>query len=91
MTHATARAALVALCESGSPVLHPDTIDETLVLATRRWRSYHRRHRTDDPATRTEDLAKGLRDALEADPSLTGPLMQDYRHVAAALAREFTG
>jgi hypothetical protein len=43
-----------------------------------------------DVAARTEDLAKGLRDAYESDRALTGPLMQDYRYLAADLAHEFT-
>jgi len=33
-----------------------------------------------------EDLAKGLRDRFQVDPSLTGPLMEDYRHLAGRLA-----
>jgi hypothetical protein len=35
---------------------------------------------------RIEDLAKGLRDSLEADRSLVGPLVEDYRHLARVLA-----
>jgi hypothetical protein len=90
---ATARAALVDLCAAGSPVLRPDSIDKTLAIAVRRWRSYNRRHPrhgSDDLLARTEDLAKGLRNALEPDPALTGPLLEDYRHLAAVLSQEFT-
>ncbi|WP_350276142.1 hypothetical protein [Kribbella sp. HUAS MG21] len=85
-----ARGVLVELCESGSPVVRRDRVDELLAVAVRRWRPYPRRNprRPADLALRTEDLAKGLRDAFEPEPGLVGPLMQDYRHVAGALARE---
>jgi hypothetical protein len=33
-----------------------------------------------------EDLAKGLRDRFEVNPAAAGPLMEDYRHLAARLA-----
>ena len=39
-----ARAALAELCESGSPVVRPETVDETLAVAVRRWQSFHRRN-----------------------------------------------
>jgi hypothetical protein len=54
----------------------------------RRWRSFGNRagkRRPSDEA-RIEDLAKGLRDCLEPDRSLVGPLMEDYRYLARVLA-----
>ncbi len=40
---------------------------------------------------RVEDLAKGLRDRFESEPTLTGPLMTDYRHLAIQLAAVLAG
>ncbi|TCC25097.1 hypothetical protein [Kribbella speibonae] len=86
-----ARAALVELCESGSPVLRPETIDQTLAVAVRRWQSFSRRNdRTPDLDTRTHDLAKGLLNAFEADSTLAGPLKADYQHLAKTLANVFS-
>jgi hypothetical protein len=87
-----ARAALVELCESGSPVVRPDTVDKTLAVAVRRWQSFHRRNsdRTADVGTRTDDLAKGLLNTFEPDPTLTGPLKTDYHHLATTLANVFS-
>ncbi|WP_410792038.1 hypothetical protein [Kribbella sp. C-35] len=87
----TARAALVELCESGSPVVRPETVDKTLAVAVRRWLSLHRRsERTQDINTRTNDLAKGLLNAFEPDPTLAGPLKSDYHHLATTLANVFS-
>ncbi|MET9273268.1 hypothetical protein [Kribbella sp. NPDC003557] len=87
-----ARDALLRVEESGSPVVRADDVDEVLAVAVRRWCSYARRNprRPSDLAAQIEDLAKGLRDFCEPDPALTGPLMEDYRHLATALAREFS-
>ena len=76
---------------SGSPVAGHDDANrrETVEVAIRRWRSFSRRSRHPERAThaeRVEDLAKGLRDRFEITPALTGPLMEDYRHLAAELA-----
>src|ERR1700722_9934437 len=76
---------------SGSPVAGHDDANrrETVEVAIRRWRSFSRRSRHPVRAThadRVEDLAKGLRDRFETTPALTGPLMEDYRHLAAKLA-----
>jgi hypothetical protein len=76
---------------SGSPVAGCNAANrqETACAATRRWRSFSRRSPHPERAThadRVEDLAKGLRDRLESEPALTGPLMTDYRHLAAKLA-----
>ena len=88
----TARAALLELCESGSPVVRPDTVDEILAVAVRRWQSFHRRNsdRAPDVNTRTNDLARGLLNTFEPDPTLAGPLKSDYHHLAATLATVFS-
>jgi hypothetical protein len=61
---------------------------EIVAIAVRRWRSFVRRSHSHQAshAERLEDLAKGLRDRFEVNPSLTGPLMEDYRHLAVRLA-----
>jgi hypothetical protein len=75
----------------GSPVAgHDDESRREIVTVTmRRWRSFSRRsahHSRATLAARVEDLAKGLRDRFEAEPRLAGPLMEDYRQLAAELA-----
>jgi len=80
---------------AGSPVAgHDDESRREIVTVTvRRWRSFSRRSAHHDRATRAErveDLAKGLRERFEAEPRLTGPLMQDYRQLAAGLAAVLT-
>lgn len=86
---------LMAIAEaehlSGSPVAgHDDTNrQETVEIAIRRWRSFSRRSSRPERAThadRVEDLAKGLCDRFETTPVLTGPLVEDYRHLAGKLA-----
>jgi hypothetical protein len=76
---------------SGCPVAGRDDAArrEIVAIAVRRWRSFGRRSghpRQATHAERVEDLAKGLRDRFEVDPSLTGPLLEDYRHLAVRLA-----
>lgn len=76
---------------SGCPVAgHDDEArQEIAAAAMRRWRSFPRRSARPGRAARderVEDLAKGLRDRFEADPALAGPLLEDYRHLAAQLA-----
>jgi hypothetical protein len=75
--------------ETGCPVAGPAAREQLASIAVRRWRSFGRRTRKRRPSDsdRIEDLAKGLRDALEADRSLVGPLMEDYRHLARVLAQ----
>jgi hypothetical protein len=78
-------AVIAAAWEDGSPVAaqgDPVKTAEQARVALRRWRSQGRR-RSKDPV---EDLAKGLRDHFEAQPELVGPLMVDYRWIAAKLA-----
>jgi hypothetical protein len=86
-----ARAALVELCESGSPVVRAETVDKTLAVAVRRWQSFDRRNSDGAPDvdTRTHDLAKGLLNTFEPDPTLAGPLKSDYHHLATTLANVF--
>jgi hypothetical protein len=76
---------------SGSPVAGANAAgrQETARAAMRRWRSFSRRSPHPERAShadRVEDLAKGLRDRLDSEPALTGPLMTDYRYLAAKLA-----
>lgn len=77
--------------QAGSPVAGRDDANrrETVEVAIRRWRSFSRRSRHPKRAVqadRVEDLAKGLRDRFEITPALTGPLIEDYRDLAAKLA-----
>ena len=55
-------------------------------ISLHRWNSFARRHKRGDKEKRVEDLAKGLRDAYEADRELVGPLMTDYRYLASVIA-----
>lgn len=88
---ATAREVLGNAALAGSPVVRADAIDRMAEVARRRWSSYARRHPSNAAlADRVEDLAKGLRDSMENEPALAGPLMEDYRFVAAKLAEAFT-
>jgi hypothetical protein len=90
-TRADAEAAIERLRRDGCPVAWPETSEAAISQGWRRWRSFDRRHksRSDDFDARVEDLAKGLCSALEEDPSLVGPLMADYRHLARTLAVVF--
>ncbi len=69
----------------------PDTADDVIDVGWRRWQSFQRRHRKAAGTwdQRSEDLAKGLRDAFEPDRLLVGPLMEDYRHLASTLGQVF--
>jgi hypothetical protein len=85
-----------AACLAGSPVAGQDDKNrrEIVTVTMRRWRSFSRRSARHDHATyaeRVEDLAKGLRDRFEDEPRLAGPLMEDYRRLAAELATVLTG
>jgi hypothetical protein len=82
------RTVAAELWASGCPVASPVGHDTMVRIAVRRWRSFERRAgaKKHSPGERVEDLAKGLRDALETDPRVVGPLMEDYRHVARAFA-----
>lgn len=79
--------------DAGCPVAGQDLDQRTMQanVAVRRWRSASRRHRR-KPTHQgmVEDLAKGLCDAFEVDPKLVGPLMEDYRYLAARIADVMT-
>lgn len=84
-------AVIVAEHLAGCPVAGHDDAERQKIaaVAIRRWRSFARRSTYPNQASRAEraeDLAKGLRDRLEVEPALAGPLMEDYRHLAARLA-----
>lgn len=89
-TFAKARDAFAELLRNGSPVVRAGHEDETVVLAWRRWSSYGQRRNRTDLHAQIEDLAKGLRDKFENEPRLTGPLIEDYRHLASVLASVFS-
>jgi hypothetical protein len=91
MTDAALKSLLAAVdraWEAGCPVAGPKGRDQLAKTALRRWRSFRRRARERRPSddARIEDLAKGLRDAIEADRRLVGALMEDYRYLARVLA-----
>jgi hypothetical protein len=76
---------------AGSPVAGQQVSDREQIVQTalKRWSTFARRNRKvegDPLERRIEDLAKGLRDRVERRPSLTGPLMSDYRWLARKLA-----
>jgi hypothetical protein len=80
---------------AGSPVAGRQPLDREQIVQTalRRWSTFPRRNRrvVGDPLERRiEDLAKGLRDQVEQRPTLTGPLMNDYRWLARKLAEVIT-
>jgi hypothetical protein len=91
-TRSSARDAIGRLHKDGSPVIRPETADKVIEVGWRRWRSFERRNRRAAGGgleQRFEDLAKGLRDALEPDRRLVGPLMEDYRQLAFTLGQVF--
>src|SRR5690348_16747654 len=93
LTHLFAQVTMAR--DAGSPVASGDDESRRQIaaVALRRWRSGHRRIKRKIPTheQRIEDLAKGLRDTFEFDPSLTGRLMSDYRHLARVLADVLAG
>lgn len=82
--------AIAEAFEAGSPVAARDDDGRQHMagVAVRRWNSFERRAKGKRASTdeRVEDLAKGLRDAYEADRALAGPLMEDYRWLAGRIA-----
>ncbi|MFC7359370.1 hypothetical protein [Nocardioides astragali] len=72
-------------------MVRADDIEAIVTVGWRRWNSFERRNgkRSSGIEVRVEDLAKGLRDKFERQPSLTGPLIEDYRHLARTLATAF--
>ena len=86
-TGSLAMAALRELWDAGCPIPSPASQGRLLELGFRRWRSFNRRTNLRNPTRddRIRDLTKGL-STLEPDPELVGPLIEDYRCVATALA-----
>jgi len=79
------RTAVELAWRQGSPVAgrSPTARAEVAAVAVHRWRSAHRRVSPNAELTdRIEDLAKGLRDGLEQNPAVSGPLIEDYRWLA---------
>ncbi len=72
----------------GCPVAAATRVDQEQKahVALRRWNSFARRNKKGSLEQQVEDLAKGLRDAYEANRELVGPLMTDYRYLASVLA-----
>ena len=91
VTRAAAVAAVERLWGEGCPVAEPGGRVMVIDVGWRRWRSFERRNkrRHSDRDDRIEDLAKGLCAAMESDQKLVGPLMEDYRCLAVALASAF--
>jgi hypothetical protein len=83
------KAVAEALWEEGCPVAGPQGRAMLVRTAIRRWRSFSRRSLlpAPSPEERVEDLARGLRDHLERDPALAGPLLEDYRYLARKMAQ----
>jgi hypothetical protein len=76
--------------DEGCPIAGSDQVhwEQIADVAIRRWHSIgRRRHKQVVHADRVEDLAKGLRDRFSPDPKLVGPLMEDYRYLAARIAK----
>jgi len=93
--HDTLMVALKEAQIAGSPVAGQQISDRERIVETalRRWNTFPRRNRKPggDPfERRIADLAKGLREQVEQQPSLTGPLMNDYRWLARKLAEILT-
>ena len=81
-------AAIKSAWEEGCPIAGGTSADQEQMaqISLRRWNSFTRRHRKSGEEQKGEDLAKGLRDAYEADRALVGPLMEDYRYLASVIA-----
>ena len=78
------------LWDDGCPVARDSR--RAAEIALLRWRTFDQRtgRRSATIDDRVEYLAKGLCDGLEPEPALAGPLIEDYRHLARALANVFT-
>jgi len=82
-------AAIRAAAEEGCPVA--GNAEGKARIAIRRWGSYKNRGlKENDLRARTRDLAKGLAQNFEQDPSLVGPLMIDYEHLASRIVDVLT-
>ena len=81
-------AALTRSWDDGSPVgfRSIEQRRKFAAIALRRIRSFERRRVSNNDRERCiRDLAKGLADQFEAEPSLVGPFIEDYRYVAGEL------
>ena len=78
-----------AAAQAGCPVA--GNAEATAQIALRRRSSNDNRGlQEDDLDARTRDLAKGLANHFEPDPSLVGPLMSDYEYLASRLVEALT-
>jgi hypothetical protein len=80
--------ALTRAWDDGSPVgcQSVEQRRKFAAVALHRIRSFERRSvPIDDRVRCIRDLAKGFADQFEAEPSLVGPFIEDYRYVAAEL------
>ena len=79
------------LKEEGSPIVSGYSQEHIAKLALRRWNSFERRNKSKRASIeqKIEDLAKGLRNSLEEEPALAGPLVEDYRYLAAQISKIF--
>jgi hypothetical protein len=81
-------AALTRAFDEGSSVVGQSTKHrhKLAAVALRRIKSFERRGVSiNDRARCIRDLARGLADQFEANPSLVGPLIENYRMVANEL------
>ena len=81
-------AAITEAWDEGCPVASGTSTNRELMayVSLRRWNSFAKRHKKGGKEEQVEDLAKGLRDAYEADRALVGPLMTDYCYLASMIA-----
>jgi hypothetical protein len=83
-------ARVVESWEQGCPVARD--AERVADIALRRWPSSARRGtKVDDHAAKVSDLAAGLIQTLEPDPTLVGPLKKDYLWLAEQIAEVIEG
>lgn len=87
-----AEEAVEYLWRQGCPVAAPAGRAALISVAFRRWSTQRRRLRPRqllDRQDRVQDLTIGIRDAMEPDRGLVGPLVVDYQCVAEVLLDVF--